>query len=125
MSFSKKYSKAKKFDIVTTGFEYLSLHDLFTQNGVDAIYPLRGVYINTKGKFDDSPVFATDSYFVNIPSHMLDTAKEILADEEAVTDINRGAVAFKIYTYVSQKYNKECFGIDFVDVNPETGEIVE
>lgn len=125
MSFSKKYSKAKKFDIVTNGFEYLSLHDLFTQNGEAAIYPLRGIYINTKGKYDDSPVFATDSYFVNIPSHMTETAKEILADEEAIKDINGGKVAFKIYTYVSQRFNKECFGIDFLDVDPDTGEIME
>lgn len=114
--FSSKFNKHRLFDIDTKDFEYQSLADLFNANGRDAIYGLKAVYINTKGKFGDAPVFATDYCFVNAPSHMLETAREILRDEEAINAINNGEVGFVIYPYVATQFNRECFGINFVDI---------
>ena len=118
MSFASKFNKTVKFDVNTEGFEYESLNDLYNNNGADTIYPLRAIYINTKSKFGDYPIFATDVCFVNAPEHMLENAKEILADKEAVQMIKDNKVGFKIYSYTSTKYNRECFGIEFIDVEP-------
>lgn len=114
--FANKFNKARKFDVDTSHFHYESLADLFTNNGKDKVYPLTAIYINTKSKYGNAPVFATDSYFVNAPSHMLDTAREILADDEAIAAINNGEVGFTIYPYTAEKFNRECFGVNFVDI---------
>lgn len=115
-TFASKFNKHRLFEVNTEGFEYQSLADLYNANGKEAIYPLKAIYINTKGKFGDAPVFATDWCFVNAPSHMLETANAILRDEGAVKAINNGEVGFVIYAYVARDFQKECFGINFVDI---------
>lgn len=114
--FASKFNKTRKFDVDTSKFEYESMADLFNEHGKDKVYPLTAIYINSKSKFGDAPVLATDTCFVNAPSHMLDTAKEILADDEAVAAINNGEVGFTIYAYTAEKYNRDTFGINFVDI---------
>lgn len=114
--FASKYNKTRKFDVDTAGFTYESMADLFNENGKDHVYPLTAIYINNKSKFGRSPVFATDTCFVNAPAHMLETSLDILADDEAVAAINNGEVGFVIYPYTAEKFNRECFGINFVDI---------
>ena len=114
--FASKFNKQRKFDVDTSKFQYESLADLFNSNGKDKVYPLTAIYINTKSKYGAAPVLATDNCFVNAPSHMLDTAKEILADDEAVAAINNGEVGFTIYPYTAEKFNRDCFGVNFVDI---------
>lgn len=116
MSFASKYNRNRKFDVNTSGYGYKSLVDLFNESGEDKVYPVQAVYINTKSKFGDSPVVATDGCFVNFPKHMLESAQEILSDPEAIADINNGKVGFKIYTYHDTKYNRNCFGVEWVDL---------
>lgn len=117
MSFASKYNKeAKKFDIDTEGFEYFNLDDLFENNGADYKYLLKGFYINKKGKFGDAPVAITPEYFVNLPQHLLDSVNEILADNEAVADINKDKVGFTIYSYNDEKHNKICYSIKYEDL---------
>ena len=116
MGFASKYNKTRKFDIDTNGFEFTSTADLFNQNGKDYVYPIRAMFINTKGKYSDNPVVATDSFFVDFPAHMCDTCREILNDDDAVAAINAGKVGFKLYSYVQKKYNRQCYGVEFVDI---------
>lgn len=113
---AEKYNK-KRFDMATDGFEYRSLADCFNDNGKDYVYTIGAIYVNTKSKYGDAPVFAvTDGYYINIPKHILNTAVEMLNDEEAVKAINDGMVGFKIYPYTAKKYNRDAFGIDFVNI---------
>ncbi len=107
--FAEKFNKKPLFDVDTTGFDYKKVSDL--EEGT--IYTLRGIYINKKSKFGDSPVLITDTFFVNAPAYMLDTCKEILADEESVAEINRDEVGFHTYSYHNEKFNKKCYGIEF------------
>lgn len=116
MSFANRFNKGKKFDFNTEGLEFTSLADLYNGNGEDKVYTLKAIFINTKSKFGDTPVFASDSFLVNAPSHLLDTVKEILADADAVASINDNKVGFTIYPYKSEKFNVDTFGIKFVDL---------
>ena len=61
-------------------------------------------------------MFASESFLVNAPSHMLETVKDILNDNEAVASINQNKVGFTIYAYKSEKFNVDTFGINFVDL---------
>lgn len=115
-TFASKFNKQRKFEIDTKDFEYLSLADLFNDNGKEKVYPMYACYINKKSKFGDAPVVATDSFFVNAPSHMLDTFKAILEDEEACNSINNGDVGFKIYAYHNSQFDRDCYGVEFVDM---------
>lgn len=116
MSFANRFNKGKKFEFDTAGLEFTSLADLYNNNGAEKVYTLKAMYINTKSKFGDTPVFASDSFMVNAPTHMLDTVKEIMSDTEAVASINNNKVGFKIYPYKSEKFNVETFGVNFVDL---------
>ena len=114
--FTNKYNKGKKFNIDTTGFEYVSLKELYCTYGEEMVYPLTAVYINRKSLYGEAPVFATNDCFVNVPSYMLDIVKDILSDEEAIEDINNAKVGFIIYTYHSDIYNCDCYGVNFTDM---------
>lgn len=113
---AEKYNK-KRFDLDTNGFEYRALADCFNDNGADYVYTIGAIYINTKSQYGNAPVFAvTDGYYVNVPKHMLNTAVEMLNDDDAIKAINAGKVGFKIYPYTSNKYHRDAFSVDFVNI---------
>lgn len=140
-SIAKKYNKEKLFNINTEDFEYVSLEDLYKEaeqritltndemeNYADpedvadevesTVFQVRGIYINTKGMFDDAPVVALDSAYVNLPAHLTPICKEILADPQAIAAINAGRVGFTIYTYQKPQYHKTCYSVKWVDTQP-------
>lgn len=135
-SISKKYNKEKLFKINTDGFEYISLEDLYKERESniaiedfedpeevkeiveETIYQVRGIYINTKGLYDDAPVVALDSAYVNLPAHMTQICREILADPQAIAAINAGRVGFTIYAYEKPQYHKTCYSVRWVDTEP-------
>ena len=116
MSFANRFNKGKKFNFNTEGLEFTSLADLYNANGENKEYILKAIFINTKSKFGDTPVFASDKFLVNAPSHLLDTVNEILSDASAIASINNDEVGFTIYPYKSEKFNVDTFGIKFVDL---------
>ena len=109
-----KYNKVKRFDVNTDGFEYKKLEELYKEGKVN-IFPLKALYINTKGKFGDRPLAVTDKCFVNLPNHLLETVREMLNDAELIEAINADKVAFEIYAYEDKTYNKLCYSINWVD----------
>ena len=121
-SFSKRYNKEKAFAIDTSTFEYASLEEIYEND--EKVYPVRGVYINEKSLYDPAPVVATDEYYVNLPAHMVDECRDMLADRQAISAINRGLVGFTIYKYHQARYNKDCYSVKWVDleeIKPEVG----
>lgn len=115
MSKFSKFNKTKKFNVDTSEFEYISLAELWDGNP-ETVYPITAIYINTKSKFGAAPVIATDKNLVNAPAHLLETCQEILHDDEAIQMINDGKAGFKVYIYHNDKFNVDCFGLEFVDV---------
>jgi len=99
---------------VVGDFQYFNLSELVEQSGIDAVYVVRGVYVNTKSKFGDAPVGIIDDCFVNLPAHQLDTVRAILNNPDAIDAINNGSIGFTIYEY-KNKYGKQ-YGIRWIDV---------
>lgn len=115
MSFAKKYnnnSVENLFNIDTTGYDYKKLSDL----DVNDIYTLKGMFISSKSKFGSSPVAVLDGFYVNLPSHLLETTADILKDDEAIEEINNNKVGIQVYKYYSTTYKKECYSIKFIDI---------
>ena len=120
MSFADKYNSAvNKFTWQTDQtFEFFKLQDLFMEDR-DEVHTLRGLWVNEDSKYGPSPVAVLDDRYVNLPGHMLQKVRDIIADDEAVNDINAGKVGFTVYQYNDDKHDKTCFSIRFVDIKPE------
>ncbi len=74
------------------------------------------MYINTKSRYGDAPVVVTDECVVNLPSFLLDTVKEMIADDELTTAINSGMFGFKIYEYEGNNgYGLSVNWLDFLN----------
>lgn len=118
-SFASKFNKTT-FGIDTTDFQYTKLSDIFNSKkdgGNDVVHPINGIFVHaSKNGWGDSPVIidAGAKKLVNLPSHMAETALEILADSEAVEAIKNGKVGYTIYEYES--HSKKCYNISFVDL---------
>ena len=141
MAFSiNKYNHngVNKFDINTKGLAYLNLKELYadelrvaeTSGGAfepgTAVYIFGAAFINSKSKFGETPnmvVMLPDdngeiipSYIASLPTHLANTVKEMLNDEEAVDAIKALKVGFKIRQYYNKKFKVDAFTVDWCDV---------
>lgn len=116
-SFASKFNKTN-FGIDTTDFQYTKLADIFNsgnEGGKDVIHKINGFYVH-KSQLGESPVIIDEENkrLVNLPSHIVETVREILADDEAVETVKEGKVGYTIYEYES--HGKKCYSISFVDL---------
>lgn len=116
-SFASKFNKTT-FGIDTTDFKYTKLADIFnskSEGGKDVVHPINGLYVH-KSQLGDSPVIIDEENkrLVNLPSHMGETIREILADDDAVQIIKDGKVGYTVYEYES--HGKKCYSISFADL---------
>lgn len=96
---------------------YTNLESLYKLNGKDKVYKVLGLYVN-EGKFGEQGSAVLEDVQVNLPKHLVPVIKEIRSDEKLVSDINAGLVGFKIYEYISKKYNVKAYSIRWVDIEP-------
>lgn len=111
--FSDKFNKTN-FGVDVKDFTYVKLGDVAAKSSADEIHSVNGMWLH-KSKLGDAPVFidAANKQLVNMPAHMCEVVREILADGEAVQAIKDGKVGYTIYTYES--HGKTCYGVNFVD----------
>ena len=96
MSIASKYNKGSVFTYqAPDNTPFISLEELYNGSGNGTVFPLRSLYINSKGMYGDAPVAITDDYFVNLPKHMLDTVQAMLSDGEFIQAVNNGNVGFR------------------------------
>ena len=117
MAFASKYNKGNPtFKVKLHEPAYTTLADLHNENGSDHVYPIAGLYINTKGKYGPQGMIAiNDSLMVNLPSHLTETVEEMRKDAEAVEAINNGQAGFKIYLYQT-KNGRTGYSVNWVDL---------
>lgn len=117
MSFAKRFNTPTAsftFEMEGKTLPFADLRALAKQNGLDAVYQLKMIYINKGGKFGDAPCLVTENNIINAPSHMLNTCKEVLLDQPSVSMINDGYVGFKLYSY-SNKFGEQ-YAVEWVDI---------
>lgn len=116
MSFASRHNK-QSFGIDTKDFKFVKLEEIFNSKengGKDVIHDCNGLWVH-KSQLGDSPVIidAANKQLVNLPNHMAEEVREILASEEDVNDIKNGKVGYTIYDYDS--HGKKCYSIHWVD----------
>ena len=119
MGLMDKYNKGGvKFDIDINGFTFTDLKSLYEKSAKGEIFVIDGLYINTKGRYDNHPVaiLGNEKMLVDLPAHVTETAKEILQDQAVIEAIKNRKVGFTIEEYVQSQYKKTCYGINWEDV---------
>ena len=121
MSFAEKHNKTRIFEIETEGLEYLKPEEAFNKYGKEAVYRLNALFINHNSNYDDAPVAVVtinnDQFMLNMSAHMTEEVEKILADSADIKDIKSGKVGIKLRPYHQKKFNRDCFGQEFVDIN--------
>ena len=113
-----KFNKERLFQVDTSDYDYLKLEDLYARDGEGAVYPVLGLYIGTKSKFDaETPIIATDESYVNLPVHQLAEIKAMLEDRDAVNAINAGACGFTIEKFHQKRFDIDCYSAKWCDYN--------
>ena len=96
-----QYNKTPLFEFEAPDhFEYKTLRDLAEQGKIN--HYVRSLFINHKSRYGDSPVAVTNECYVNLPNHLLETVRNLMADNEVVNAINKGALGFTIREYTNQ-----------------------
>ena len=103
------------FDVDTTGYSWVDLKKLFDTDP-EKQYKVLGLFTNNGGKCGTEPVAIINGFLVNLPRHLLDAVQQMLDSNEIVQYIKDGHVAFKIYEYHSNKYNRDAFSIEWLDI---------
>lgn len=95
---------------------FMTLEELFKENGKDQKYIVKGVY-NYESSYGKGSFIKSESFNISLPTHLSDTIKSIREDEESVNEINDGKVFVEIYSYtLPDKYpNKVFYSINFVE----------
>lgn len=95
---------------------FVTLKELRNRYEDDHTHLIHAIGINGKSKYGPHSFLETKDCLVDLPKHMLETCKQILSDSEMVQEIKEGVIGFKIRTYTDNKYQKECYTIEFVDI---------
>lgn len=106
----KKFNKGETLFTNTKRYDkFLTLNELYERDGADAKYIILGVYDYTSA-YGRGAFAKSDGFNISLPSHMVDTVKDIRNDAESVEQINNSQVYIKIYTYtMPDKYPNETF----------------
>ena len=96
--------------------DFLTLEELFKENGIDEQYLVKGVY-SYKSTYGEGCFIKSAGFNISLPSHLLETVKEIREDEESIKAINERKVYVGIYSYtLPDKYpNKVFYSVNFFE----------
>jgi hypothetical protein len=116
MSILDKYNKKRMFKYDNgKEREYINLQGLVNENGIDSVYTIHALFINTKSRYGDAPLIVIDDYLVNAPRHLLSVVEDMRNDPEVIELINKRKIGFKIYSY--QGKNGSGFSVEWVQTN--------
>lgn len=114
MSIASKYNKGGiEWGIETKGFKFKKLAEF----NVGQVILVRGIFINHKSKFGDSPAIITDDCKVNLPHHMAETVREMLKDSEFIEAVKAGKVGAKVEEYAPKnRPDMTAYSVEWVDL---------
>lgn len=96
----------------TEGFEYHHLS--YLEEG--APYKVYGMFITKDRGYGATPVVILENCFVNLPQRYVPIVEEILSRQDCITTILNGGCGIRYEKFVSAKYHREGYGVEFVDI---------
>lgn len=110
------------FKMPETGVNFLKASQVYEEQGniqgFDG-WELVTAFINKQSKYGAHPVvgiiFKNTPVWVDLPEHTLDVIETIMSDKDLIDGVNNRECWFKITKFHSRKYNKDGYGIEFID----------
>ena len=95
---------------------FKTLEELFTEDGADVKYSVRGVF-SYDSNYGQGCFIKSEEFNISLPNHLLNTIQSIREDKESVNEINEGKVYITIYSYtLPDKYpDKVFYSINFTE----------
>ena len=117
--FSRLNKFGNRFDIDLSEAPFYKLSAIHALRGSDEVLPLIACYINGKSRFGAHPIAVTSIedgslVQVDLPQHLTDTVKEMIADDELFEGIKNGECGFTVREYESN--GRTCYTVSFVDI---------
>src|SRR5690606_32206198 len=78
--------------------EFKTLKELYEEYGKGKRYLITGLYVY-KSVYGEGCFAKSEGFNISLPSHMVETVKEIRQDKESIEQINNSEVFIEIYTY--------------------------
>lgn len=103
-----KFEKIE-WNVKTEGFKFKKCSEM----ELNKEYTVHGLFITKDRGYGYGPAAILDDCFLNLPTSMLDTVKNILKDEEAIAELKSGNAKIKITSFTSKKYNKIGYSVEF------------
>ena len=108
-----KFNKGNKIDwgIDTKSMPFKKTSEV----ELDKTYDLKGCFITPDKGFGKGAVLISDGFLLNIPARYVDDINNIVADAETVKDIKAGKCGFIVTSFISEKFKRTGYSIEFVD----------
>lgn len=108
-----KFNKGSKIDwkVNTEGWDFKKLSELVAGQE----YPLKGCFTTPDTGYGVGAVLISDGFLVNIPARYVEDVKAIMSDAETIECIIAGKCAFKYDTFISEKYKRTGYSVEFID----------
>lgn len=112
MGIANRYNaNGKLWNVDNSQFSFIKLKELVENRS----YPVFGCFISPDNGFGEGAVLITAEYNVNCPSRYCVLFRQMMADPEAVKQINDGKLYFHYEKFYSEKYKQDGYTIVFED----------
>lgn len=111
MSFAK-FNKSRKWEMETSGFEYLKLREYLDVNGWNSEIRVYGYYVNHLDN-GDAVTIITSTCYINLPSHAVDVFKEMTEEDDDA--IRTGGLVLKNFKEIDTKFKNKTIVFDYAD----------
>lgn len=125
MALFNKFNKSRIYDIDTEGFEGRKAKDVYSEIGNKPLL-MRGLFIN-HSDLGDSVSVVTNKSIIYFGGAMVETAEEIMQNDECTAVLNSTGVAFHIEEFTSKKYKRTGYKFVFEEetiITEAEGEIL-
>lgn len=104
MALFNKYNRVRIYAIDTEGFEGRKAKDIFAEIGNKPLL-MKGLFIN-HSDLGDSVSVVTNKSIIYFGGSMVETAEQIMENDECTEVLNNTGVAFHIEEFTSKKFKR-------------------
>lgn len=114
MSFASKHNRNKSINwgIATDEFKFEKLSSIEPST----IYRVYGVFTTPDIGYGEGCCVILSDRYVSLPARYMEDVQDILSDPESIEAIKAGRVGITYHMYKSEKYNRDAYSIQWVDI---------
>ncbi len=83
---------------------------------LDTPLKIHGVFITSDNGYGEGACAILDDSILNMPARFVPIVRDILDDQEAIAEINEGRAGIKVSTFISKKYKRTGYDIEFLEM---------